>query len=80
MSSMANEELIELCRTVIGAIQESDSFDTQQLRRLIIHIVPSLLAEIDILSNALDSLLQNREVEVQAVREQKRRKRRRRRR
>ncbi len=54
---MVNKELIELCRTVIGAIQESDSLSAAQLRRLLLHIVPQLLAEIDILANAVDSLL-----------------------
>lgn len=54
---MVNHELIELCRTVVGAIQESDSFDAAQLRRLLLHIVPQLLAELDILTNVLESVL-----------------------
>jgi hypothetical protein len=55
-----NKELIDLCRTVVGAIQESDSFDASQLRKLLIHIVPQLLAELDILANVLESVLSQR--------------------
>lgn len=53
---MVNAELVELCRTVIGAIQETDSFDAPTLRRLILHIVPQLLTELDILSRMLETV------------------------
>lgn len=53
---MVNKELIDLCRTVIAAIQDTDSFEAPQLRRLLLHIVPQLLVEIDILSGMLESL------------------------
>lgn len=57
---MINKELIDLCRTVVGAIQETDNFDASQLRRLLLHIVPQLLAELDILANVLESVLSQR--------------------
>jgi hypothetical protein len=47
---MVNQELIDLCRLVVAAIQDTDSFDSRQLRKLMLHIVPQLLAEIDILA------------------------------
>ena len=53
---MVNRELIELCQTVIGAIQETDNFDAPTLRKLLIHIVPQLLAELDILSRILETV------------------------
>ena len=53
---MVNDELISLCRTVVAAIQDTDSFDARQLRRLILHIVPQLLVEIDILGGMLGSM------------------------
>jgi len=53
---MVNKELVDLCRTVIGAIQEADSFDSTTLRKLILHIVPQLLAELDILSRMLETV------------------------
>lgn len=57
---MINKELIDLCRTVVGAIQESDNFTASQLRQLLLHIVPQLLAELDILANVLESVLSQR--------------------
>lgn len=57
---MVNKELIDLCRTVVGAIQETDAFSAEQLRKLLIHIVPQLLAELDILANVLESVLSQR--------------------
>jgi len=51
---MVNRELVELCQTVIGAVQETDNFDAPTLRKLLIHIVPQLLAELDILSRILE--------------------------
>jgi hypothetical protein len=53
---MVNNELIDLCRTVIAAIQDTDSFEAPQLRRLLLHIVPQLLVEIDILAGMLETL------------------------
>lgn len=53
---MVNRELVELCQTVIGAIQETDNFDAPTLRKLLIHIVPQLLAELDILGRMLESM------------------------
>jgi hypothetical protein len=53
---MVNHELVDLCRTVIGAIQEADNFDAPTLRRLIIHIVPQLLAELDIMERVLETV------------------------
>lgn len=57
---MLNQELIDLCRTVVGAIQETDGFDAGQLRRLLLRIVPQLLAELDILANVLESVLDDK--------------------
>ncbi|NDE15614.1 hypothetical protein EBZ80_11860 [bacterium] len=54
---MVNHELIELCRTLVAAIQESNTFDSKQLRRLILHIVPQLMVEIDILGGMLEEVL-----------------------
>lgn len=53
---MVNKELIELCQTVIGAVQETDNFDAPTLRKLLIHIVPQLLAELDILNRILETV------------------------
>ena len=53
---MVNKELVDLCHTVIGAIQETDSFDASTLRKLLLHIVPQLLAELDILSRMLETV------------------------
>jgi hypothetical protein len=53
---MVNEELVSLCRTVVAAIQDTDSFDARQLRRLILHIVPQLLTELDILGGVLEGI------------------------
>lgn len=69
---MVNNELIELCRTLVAAIQESNTFDAKQLRRLILHIVPQLMVEIDILSGVLEDLLSRKpEPEVPVVVEEK---------
>lgn len=53
---MINKELIALCRTLVAAIQESDNFDALYLRRLLLHIVPQLMVEIDILGGMLESM------------------------
>jgi hypothetical protein len=53
---MVNKELIDLCRLVVAAIQDTNSFDVGQLRKLLLHIVPQLLAEIDILAAVVESL------------------------
>lgn len=53
---MINKELIDLCRTLVAAIQESDSFDALYLRRLLLHVVPQLMVEIDILGGMLEAL------------------------
>lgn len=53
---MVNKELIDLCRTLVAAIQESDNFDALYLRRILLHVVPQLMVEIDILGGLLDSL------------------------
>jgi len=53
---MVNRELVELCQTVIGAFQETDNFDAPTLRKLLIHIVPQLLAELDILGRILEEV------------------------
>lgn len=53
---MVNRELVELCQLVIGAVQETDSFEASTLRKLLIHIVPQLLAELDILSRMLETV------------------------
>jgi hypothetical protein len=53
---MVNRELVELCQTVIGAVQETDNFDAPTLRKLLIHIVPQLLAELDILGRILEAV------------------------
>lgn len=65
---MVNKELIDLCRLVVAAIQDTDSFDSRQLKKLLLHIVPQLLAEIDILAAVASSLSANQEpVEPAAV-------------
>lgn len=61
---MVNQELVELCRTVVAAIQEADTFEAPQLRRLLLHIVPQLLTEIDILGGALENLLKRKPVVI----------------
>ena len=53
---MVNKELIDLCRLVVAAIQDTDSFNARQLKKLLLHIVPQLLAEIDILAAVAASL------------------------
>lgn len=53
---MVNQELIDLCRTVVAAIQDTDSFEKAQLRKLLLHIVPQLLTEIEILGGVLSSI------------------------
>ena len=53
---MVNKELIDLCRLVVAAIQDTDSFGAGQLKKLLLHIVPQLLAEIDILAAVASSL------------------------
>lgn len=53
---MVNKELIDLCRLMVTAIGESDAFSAGQLKAMLLHIVPQLLAELDILSNVLDML------------------------
>jgi|688.fasta_scaffold32594_6 hypothetical protein len=69
---MVNNELIELCRTLVAAIQESNTFDSKQLRRLILHIVPQLMVEIDILGGMLEDLLKRKpEPEVPVIVEAK---------
>lgn len=65
---MVNRELIELCQTVIGAVQETDNWDAPTLRRLLIHIVPQLLAELDILDRILETVrLPEPEIETVTV-------------
>lgn len=66
---MVNAELIDLCRTVVAAIQDTDSFEAPQLRRLLLHIVPQLLTEIDILCGVVEMYrLAQEEASVQPVR------------
>lgn len=64
---MVNKELIELCHTVIGAVQESNNLDAPILRKLLLHIVPQLLAELDILDRILETVRLPEPVEVQIV-------------
>ncbi len=64
---MVNKELIDLCRLVVAAIHDTDSFSSQQLKKLLLHIVPQLLAEIDILAAVAESLSLDREEEAQVV-------------
>lgn len=63
---MVNKELIDLCRLVVAAIQDTDSFDARQLKKLLLHIVPQLLAEIDILAAVAASLSEKAEPEPEA--------------
>jgi hypothetical protein len=53
---MVNKELIDLCRTLVAAIQESNNFDALYLRRILLHVVPQLMVEIDILGGLLEML------------------------
>ncbi len=65
---MVNKELIDLCRTLVAAIQESDNFDALYLRRILLHVVPQLMVEIDILGGLLEMLrLPDPEPEVPVV-------------
>ena len=64
---MVNKELIDLCRLVVAAIQDTDSFNAMQLKKLLLHIVPQLLAEIDILAAVAESLSDRREQEAAVV-------------
>lgn len=67
---MPNKELIDLCRLVIAAIQESDAFDAMHLKKLLLHIVPQLLAELDIMQQVLEMLRPSRtDIVVEAVHE-----------
>jgi hypothetical protein len=50
---MVNIELVDLCRLVVAAVRESDNFDAAYLKKLLIHIVPQLLAEIEIYDQLL---------------------------
>lgn len=65
---MVNKELIDLCRTLVAAIQESDNFDALYLRRILLHVVPQLMVEIDILGGLLEMLrLPDPEPEVPVI-------------
>jgi hypothetical protein len=55
---MVNKELMDLCRLIVAAISDTDSFSAVQLKKLLLHIVPQLLAEIDILAAVAESLSQ----------------------
>jgi hypothetical protein len=46
-----NQELVDTARLLVAAVQDSDGFSSEYLRKLIIHLVPQLLGEIDILAN-----------------------------
>ena len=48
---MINQELVDTARLLVAAVQDSDGFSSEYLRKLIIHLVPQLLGEIDILAN-----------------------------
>ena len=46
---MMNQELVDTARLLVAAVQDSDSFSSDYLRRVIIHLVPQLIGEIEIL-------------------------------
>ena len=52
---MINDQLVQICRTVVAAVNDAKGLDAVQLRRLFLDIVPQLLTEIDILGNLLQS-------------------------
>jgi hypothetical protein len=52
---MMNQELVDTARLLVAAVQDSDGFTTDYLRKLIIHLVPQLLGEIEILANVATS-------------------------
>jgi hypothetical protein len=47
---MINQELMETSRLLVAAVQDSDNFTADFLRKLIVRFVPMLLGEIEILS------------------------------
>lgn len=47
---MINQELMETSRLLVAAVQDSDNFTVDFLRKLIVRFVPMLLGEIEILS------------------------------
>lgn len=48
---MINTELMETARLLVAAVQDSDNFTADYLRRLILRFVPMLLGEIEILAD-----------------------------
>lgn len=67
---MVNQELIDLCRTVVAAIQDTDSFEKAQLRKILLHIIPQLLTEIEILGGVLGQMLDRKDPPEHAGTEQ----------
>lgn len=52
---MINRELIETSRLLVAAVQESQEFSAEYLRKLVLHFVPLLLGEIEILAAIAES-------------------------
>lgn len=48
---MINQELVDTARLLVAAVQDANDFSADYLRKLIVHLVPQLLGEIEILAN-----------------------------
>jgi hypothetical protein len=53
---MINQELMETSRLLVAAVQDSDNFTVDFLRKLILKFVPMLLGEIEILSGIAEQV------------------------
>lgn len=53
---MVNEPLINLSRAIVTAVRGTE-FDAEELKLLLLRVVPELLAEIEILSNFTNAML-----------------------
>lgn len=46
---MINSELISTARLLVAAVQDANDFSAEYLKKVIVHLVPQLLGEIEIL-------------------------------
>lgn len=46
---MINSELISTARLLVAAVQDANDFSAEYLKKVILHLVPQLLGEIEIL-------------------------------
>lgn len=52
-----NHELVDTARLLVAAVQDSDGFSSEYLRKLIVHLVPQLIGEVEILSQLASAQL-----------------------